>query len=430
MSRFVVVNRKWGPRMTDRPAKAERFIVVRNATGRASCWPIERAVPKGWTATPFSGTKQQCMEAIKLGATSCLPQPSNYMRMSLMFFGDTEVDRLGDKYRLLMDSARFADENGLEGIWLPERHFTNFGCLYPSPAVLLSAIARETTRLRLRAGSVVMPLNDPIRVAEEWAVVDNLSGGRAEIAFASGWHPDDFALMPNAYESRNRRMFDGIDDVTKLWCGQTIERRNGAGETIEVRTYPTPIQPRLPIWLTAAGNPETFRKAGELGFGVLTHLFNQDLPELEEKIRLYRNAFRSAGHAPEQARVAVTLHTFVAESLADVRHHAKDAYCDYLRNNLGLLKQLAFSQGQSMDIESLPREELDDMLDWLFDKFVGGRSLLGTVESCNETCRDLAKVGVNEVACLMDFGPDVDAVLSNLKYLKQLSHLTREIQIT
>ncbi|MGI9473446.1 MAG: MupA/Atu3671 family FMN-dependent luciferase-like monooxygenase [Rubripirellula sp.] len=415
--------------MTERPVKSERFVVVRNTTGRSSCWPLDRQVPNGWTATAIAGTKQQCMDAIQHAASSRSATKSNQLQMSLMFFGDTEVDRLGDKYRLVMESASFADKNGFEGIWIPERHFTKFGCLYPSPAVLLAAIARETSRLKLRAGSVVMPLNDPIRVAEEWAVVDNLSGGRAEIAFASGWHPDDFALMPDAYESRNQRMYEGIDDVTALWRGATVERRNGAGDKIQVRTYPTPVRAKLPMWLTAAGNPETFRRAGEMGLGVLTHLFNQDLPELEEKIQLYRAAYQEAGHAPEHARVAVTLHTFVAESLADVRHHAKDAYCDYLRNNLGLLKQLAFSQGQSMDVETLPRQELDEMLEWLFDKFVGGRSLLGTVESCSDTCRELVKAGVDEIACLMDFGPDVDAVLSNLRHLDQLRRQTHDIQV-
>lgn len=416
--------------MIDRPSNSERFIVVRSGTGRSSCWPIDRALPVGWTATSIAGTKQQCLKAIQETKTlsSTLESTTN-LTLSLMFFGDTEVDRLGDKYRLLMQAAKIADESQLEGIWIPERHFTHFGCLFPSPAVLLSAVARETKRLRLRAGSVVMPLNDPIRVAEEWSVVDNLSGGRVDIAFASGWHPDDFALMPEAYERRTQRMFDGIDELSTLWRGGTVVRRNGAGQSIEVRTYPTPVQRELPMWLTAAGNPETFRRAGEMGFGVLTHMFHQDLPELEDKVRLYRSAFQSSGHDPEKARVAVTLHTFVAETLEDVRRDAKDAYCDYLRNNLGLLKQLAFSQGQSMDVESLTRMELDEMLHWLFDKFVGGRSLLGTVESCQQTCRDLAAAGVNEIACLLDFGPDVDAILGNLRHLSELAEEIKSIQV-
>lgn len=413
--------------MSDRPTKSERFIVVRHPSGRWSCWPEGRDVPSSWIPTSIAGTKEQCLAAIdrahdkQAGARPL----DRHLKMSLMFFGDSETDSQGEKYRLLMESARFADRIGIEGLWLPERHFTRFGCLYPSPAVIHAAIARETKTLRLRAGSVVMPLNDPVRVAEQWSVVDNLSDGRVELAFASGWHPDDFALMPDAYVDRSQRMFEGIETVQTLWRGETIERLNGSGQPISIRTYPTPIQKEIPIWLTAAGNPETFRRAGELGFGILTHLFHQDIDELEEKIKVYQTARRKAGHTDPLGRVAVTLHTFVAGSLDDVHRQAGEAYTRYLRANLDLLQQLAFSQGQSIDTEGLPKAELDQLLHWMLNKFIGGRSLMGTVETCVSTCRELARIGVSEVACLLDFGPDTDDILN--KNLPHLATLHREL---
>lgn len=407
--------------MSERHIKNERFVVVENATGRASCWPVARAVPEGWITTAISGTKQQCLDAIGSASQTAASATSDGLRMSMMFFGDSESDPRGDKYRLLMESARFADRNGLAGLWLPERHFTRFGCLYPSPSVLHAALSRETTSLKLRAGSVVLPLNDPVRVAEEWSVVDNLSGGRVEIAFASGWHPDDFALKPEAYRDRVARMNDDIGVVQSLWRGEKISRLNGAGKEIEIRTYPTPIQKEVPVWLTAAGNPETFRSAGAQGHGVLTHLFHQDITELAEKVRIYHSARRRAGHDVNEGRVAVTLHTFVANTIDQVHQQAGEAYCDYLRSNLGLLNQLAFSQGQSAEVESLPREEFDDLLQWMLNKFVGGRSLMGTLDSCAATCQELASIGVNEVVCLLDFGPETDNVLANLPYLAKLN---------
>lgn len=419
--------------MSDRPLKSERFVVVRNSTGRWSCWPEQRALPKGWVSKSIVGTKQQCLEAINAAQSKQRREQSEErrLRMSLMFFGDSETDASGDKYRLLMESAKFADQNGFDGLWLPERHFTRFGCLYPAPSVIHAAIARETTRLRLRAGSVVLPLHDPVRVAEEWSVVDNLSDGRVELAFASGWHPDDFALRPDAYSNRTESMYSSISAVRSLWRGESIERVNGAGEAIQIRTYPTPIQDDLPVWLTAAGNPETFRQAGKRGFSVLTHLFHQDLEQLEENIGLYRSARRKAGHADEKGHVAVTLHAFVGETLDDVRRSAGDSYCRYLRANLGLLKQLAFSQGQSMEVESLPGAELDEMLRWMLDKFIGGRSLMGTLESCAATCRELAAVGVSEVVCLLDFGPDTDEILErNLPNLAKLNRRNAPLSLS
>ena len=80
-----------------------------------------------------------------------------------------------DRYRLLLEGARFADRHGFAAVWTPERHFHAFGGLYPNPAVTGAALAAITERIGIRAGSVVLPLHNPIRVAEEWSVVDNLS---------------------------------------------------------------------------------------------------------------------------------------------------------------------------------------------------------------------------------------------------------------
>ncbi|HEX4204090.1 MAG TPA: MupA/Atu3671 family FMN-dependent luciferase-like monooxygenase, partial [Ktedonobacteraceae bacterium] len=192
------------------------------------------------------------------------------IKFGLIFFSSSETAFSGDKYRLVIESARFADRHGFSSIWIPERHFTKDGWLYPNPAVLQAALARETSQIGLRAGSVVMPLHDPIRVAEEWAMVDNLSGGRVGISFASGWHPNDFAFFPENYEQRHAVMYRGIETVRKLWRGESIQVKSGTGELVDLRTYPTPIQPELPFWVTAAGNPKTFAGAGETGAHLLT----------------------------------------------------------------------------------------------------------------------------------------------------------------
>ena len=136
------------------------------------------------------------------------------MQLGLMFFASSPDALLGEKYRLLIESAKFADANGFSSLWVPERHFIHMGCLYPNPAVLQAALARETKRLGLRAGSVVAPIHHPIRIAEEWAMVDNLSAGRIGVSFASGWHPDDFTFFPERYTQRHEAMYAAIDQKT------------------------------------------------------------------------------------------------------------------------------------------------------------------------------------------------------------------------
>src|SRR5215469_15811081 len=138
------------------------------------------------------------------------------MEFSLFFFADSGAAG-GEGYDLLLESARFADAHGFTAVWTPERHFHSFGGLYPNPAVTGAAVAAVTERLGIRAGSVVAPLHHPVRIAEEWSVVDNISDGRVGVSFASGWHARDFVLNPDHYEDRKDEMIRCVETVRRLW---------------------------------------------------------------------------------------------------------------------------------------------------------------------------------------------------------------------
>src|SRR5438034_5896712 len=205
------------------------------------------------------------------------------MDLSLFYFADDSAAD-DDRYRLLLEGARFADANDFTAVWTPERHFHPFGGLYPNPSVTSAAIAAVTERVKIRAGSVVAPLHHPLRIAEEWSVVDNLSHGRVGISFASGWHAVDFALRPETYRDRRRIVLDWAEQVRRLWRGETMTVVDGAGNRQEVGIYPPPVQPELPVWVTSAGGVETFRNAGRIGAGLLTHLLGQEVDDLVGKI--------------------------------------------------------------------------------------------------------------------------------------------------
>lgn len=356
------------------------------------------------------------------------------MRFGLMFFAATEEDpsSAGDRYRLVIEAARFADRHGagerpgLDAVWVPERHFTRFGSLYPNPAVLHAALARETSRVALRAGSVVLPLHDPIRVVEEWAMVDNLSGGRVGVSFAAGWNPADFAFFPERYPRRRQDLGHGIETVRRLWRGEPRAVLRGDGERDSVRVFPTPVQRELPIWVTAAGNPETYALAGELGAHLLTHLLDQGSEQLAEKIAVYRRARAAAGHDPATGTVSLMLHTFLGSDVAAVREEVREPYCRYLESNLGLLRGLAHSRGSAVDVGALSASDRRAFVELLFDRFAAARGLIGTPESSLPLVRTLAAAGVDEIACLLDFGPPADAVLAHLPDLLRLVELATD----
>src|ERR1044072_8977566 len=212
------------------------------------------------------------------------------IKFGLYFFSDDGSKNSDDKYRLLLESAKFADRHGFTAVWTPERHFQAFGGLYPNPSVLSAALAMITERVQIRAGSVALPLHHPVRVAEEWSLVDNLSRGRVAVSYASGWHPNDFLFAPNVYEQRKEVMFRHIETIKKLWRGESIEFAGVNGSPIQVSILPRPVQAQLPIWLTTAGNPETWNRAGEIGANVLAALPGYEVQDLAGAIRGYRHA--------------------------------------------------------------------------------------------------------------------------------------------
>src|SRR5205823_10603273 len=145
-----------------------------------------------------------------------------------------------------------------------ERHFHAFGGPYPNPSVTGATLASVTDRIGIRAGSCVSPLHHPIRVAEEWAVVDNLSNGRVALAFASGWQPNDFVLRPENHANNKRVMLEHIDQIKRLWRGEKVSFRNPVGQGVAIATLPPPVQAELPFWGAAAGDTGPYRPAGEL----------------------------------------------------------------------------------------------------------------------------------------------------------------------
>ncbi|GHO83339.1 type I polyketide synthase [Dictyobacter formicarum] len=347
-----------------------------------------------------------------------------YINFGLIFFSSSETPFHADKYRLVIESTKFADQHAFSSVWIPERHFTKDGWLYPNPAVLHAALARETRQIRLHAGSVVLPLHNPIRVAEEWAVVDNLSGGRVGIAFASGWHPTDFSLAPDNYQQRQEVMYRGIETVKQLWRGEKIQVKGGDGKLTEIQTYPTPIQRELPYWVTAAGNPNTFAKAGEIGANLLTHMYNQNVPELAEKIRIYRNARAEHGYDPATGQVSVMLHTFIGKDEATVREQIQGPFSEYLKSASYLVNAIAYSRGQQVDLNTLSEQDLHDYLLFVTDRLISTqRVLFGTPEQCVDLIVQLKEAGVSEIACQVDFGVDADLVMENMPYLQQLKEL-------
>ncbi|MCW1931252.1 MupA/Atu3671 family FMN-dependent luciferase-like monooxygenase [Pararhodobacter zhoushanensis] len=359
-----------------------------------------------------------------------LPVSDQKMDFSLFYWGNDDGPG-PQKYELLLEGAKFADTHGFRAIWTPERHFHAFGGPYPNPAVTGAAVAAVTKNIDVRSGSCVAPLHHPLRIAEEWAVIDNLTNGRAGVAMASGWHPVDFVLRPeNSVPHNKAAMFDTIETVRKLWRGEAVEFDHN-GETRSVQSLPRPVSKELPLWLTIAGNPDTWREAGEIGAHVLTHLLGQSIDEVAGKIKIYHAALRKAGHDPKDFTVTLMLHTYVARTRDVARETARGPMKSYLLSAAGLVKQYAWAfpafkkpQGvtnpMQIDLDSLSQDEVDGILDYAFNRYFEDSGLFGTVDDCLRRVEQLKAIGIAEIGCLIDYGIPTAQVLEGLYPLAEV----------
>ena len=339
---------------------------------------------------------------------------------SLFYFAQINDD-YAKGYEFFLNSAKLADKLQLEAIWIPERHFSNVGSLFPNPAVLAASVATITKNIKIRAGSVVLPLHDSIRVAEEWAIVDNLSVGRIGIAFGSGWHQNDFVLAPDKFTKRKEIFNTQLEEVLKLWSGAEIERYNGLGQNTKIAIYPKPLQKSLPYWITAADSDATFELAGKLGANLLTHMLMHNIESLKQKIIIYKTALLENGFNPHEKRITLMIHTFIHSNAQTAHDIAFSPFKLYLKQHLGLLEKLGNNNKEHFSNQ----EYNETFLNAAANRLIKERSFIGSTEHCAMMATQLSEIGVNEFACLIDFGIDYDKVLDSIELISQTSTLLK-----
>jgi natural product biosynthesis luciferase-like monooxygenase protein len=359
-------------------------------------------------------------------ARTGIPRLRRKVDFSLFFFSSDGTTTNADRYGFLLECARFADRNGFSAVWTPERHFQTFGGLYPNPSVLSAALAMITERVQIRAGSLVLPLHNPVRVAEDWALVDNLSHGRTAISFATGWHEHDYVIAPANFEDRRELMFRNIDIVRRLWTGEEIAMQGVGGKKTAVKTLPRPVQPELPFWVTVT-SPPTWQRAGEIGANVLTAL-SGSFDDLGRQIATYRNARMENGHDPRTGIVSLMLHTYVGTDLEHVRNLVREPLKNYLQNYINQWKPMVadgLTDSSSIEVRTL--------LDLVFERYFEEGSLLGTPAKCASMVEKVGAMGVNDIACLVDFGLDLATTLASLERLtvlrRSLEHTKEDVLV-
>src|SRR5467141_2689585 len=266
------------------------------------------------------------MEAgLRAGTTARFPCPASHFppRRSRVEIGidsfaaaHTDSSRAlseSERLRNLIEEIEHADQVGLDVFGIGEHHRKDF--LYSAPAIILAAAAARTSRIRLTSAVTVLSSADPVRVFQNFATLDLISEGRAEMVVGRGSFVDSFPLFGFRLEDYDSLFAEKLDLLLKIrddehvtWSGKHRAPLTGQG------VYPRPLQNPLPIWLGVGGTPGSFIRAGTLGLPLMVAIIGGEPHRFRPLIDRYRWAGLRAGHSPEQLKVGIHSLGYVADS--------------------------------------------------------------------------------------------------------------------
>lgn len=225
----------------------------------------------------------------------------------------------------LLEEIELADAMGLDVFGIGEHHTAEFAD--SAPPILLAAAAARTRRIRLSSAITILSVADPVRVFEDFATLDLVSNGRAEIVAGRGAYAEAFSLFGLDLSSYDALYAEKIELLLKIRAGGPIHwhgryRPALTGQTV----HPTPIQASLPIWIGATGTPESFARAGSLGLPLALGVIGGEYRRLRPLVDLYRATGARAGHAAHKLCVAVHAVGYVAEKSEQARDEFYPAY--------------------------------------------------------------------------------------------------------
>lgn len=243
------------------------------------------------------------------------------MKFGLHFLLSCSKDQTPKQlYRDAIDQCVLGESLGFESAWPVEHHFNQQVSSLSAPSLLLAAIAERTERMRLGTAIVQLPLAHPLRVAEELATLDVLSGGRVEFGVGRGANPTHFAGYGVSVSESHERLREGLDFIRAAWTQDRFSFEGKYWQAKRLALSPRPLQTPHPRIHVATNSPDTAVFAGRAGYAALFAAHVNPFPKLKELLAIYRNARRDAGHgeaAPED--VTLLMPTYVAPTLQQAR---------------------------------------------------------------------------------------------------------------
>ena len=226
-------------------------------------------------------------------------------------------------YEELSEAVRLADRTGWDRVWVSEHHFHYYGGASPNPAMMLQGWARETKRIRLGTGIVLLPLNHPLRSAEDYALVDQMSGGRLDFGVGRGYLPHEFAGFNVGQDATLGKFDEAFDIIKKAWTGEPFAYDGKHYKFAKLRVEPQPFQKPVPIWVACSRSKDSFDAAGREGACLMMNQYPMTVPQMKERFAWYKDAYAAAGHDPKKREAMMSMFLNIGDSEDEAIDEAK-----------------------------------------------------------------------------------------------------------
>ncbi len=310
------------------------------------------------------------------------------MKFGIFVFGDNppQIGRSNQKYyEEVLTMAEWAEELGFDSFWLGEHHFYWYGTCV-SPPMIIAALSQRTKKIRLGPAISVLPFHHPLIVAEEYALADNLCGGRLNFAIGSGFSPLEYKTFGMSMEEARERYWEGFDVILKAWRQEEFSHQGKFYQIENFSLWMKPLQRPMPPTWVAASSDETLIKAGEMGLSIMGIPFarSSNIFEVKEKNDLFKESYFRGGHE-ENPDIIVALHVCLQRSEEDAVKLSRPHFArvvDYLKTSRR-------PGARVPDLDNMKKEKL---------------AVFTNPENAVAILKDYENIGVTHVICMVNFG--------------------------
>ncbi len=310
------------------------------------------------------------------------------------------------------DQVDAAEKLGMDCVWLGEHHFSPERAVLASPLIIAAAIASRTSRIRIGLAVQVLPLANPLRIAEEAATVDHVSRGRFEFGVGRSGLTRYYQGYNVPYSESRGRFLEALEVIIKAWSHDKFSYQGEFYSFEDVTVVPRPFQKPYPPTRVAVGSEETYSLIGQLGFPIFSS-GAIGIPELQRRLKMYRDAWREAGH-PGDADVLLRMPAYVAETVERARSHPEASTVRMVREGYRELVATAATPELAERLESLAGVSYDEILKQ--------QVVYGTPEAVVERLQEYQEtLGISGVVLDMNYGNQIpyDRVINSMRLLTE-----------